>query len=86
MSTVPEKQFLTEEENNTLVEIRTNTRALITEFGEIELAKIQLEERYTNAKKFLAELSQNEQQFTQDLISQYGKVNIDFETGEITPL
>jgi len=86
MSIVSEKKFLTEEEQVTLKEIQTSTRALIAELGEIELIKIQLEERHTNAKNFLAELNTKEKEFTQKVFETYGKVNLNPETGEITPL
>jgi hypothetical protein len=84
MSIVSEKKFLTEEEKNTLKEIQTNTQALIAELGEIELIKIQLEERHVNAKKFLTELGEKEKEFTQSIFNTYGKVSINPETGEIT--
>lgn len=84
MSIVSEKKFLTEEEKNTLKEIQTNTQALIAELGEIELIKIQLEERHLNAKKFLTELGQNEKEFTQAIFKTYGKASINPETGEVT--
>ena len=86
MSIVSEKKFLTEEEQVTLKEIQTNTRALIVELGEIELIKIQLEERHLNAKNFLADLGAKEKEFTQKVFETYGKVTINPETGEITPL
>jgi hypothetical protein len=86
MSIVSEKKFLTEEEKNTLKEIQTNTQALIAELGEIELVKIQLESRRDNAKKFLTELGEKEQEFTQSVFEKYGKASINPETGEITPV
>jgi hypothetical protein len=86
MSIVSEKKFLTEEEKNTLKEIQTNTQALIAELGEIELIKIQLEERHANAKKFLTELGEKEKEFTQSVFDKYGKSSINPETGEITPV
>lgn len=84
MSIVSEKKFLTEEEKNSLKEIQTNTQALIAELGEIELIKIQLEERHASAKKFLAELGEKEKEFTQSVFEKYGKASINPETGEIT--
>jgi hypothetical protein len=86
MSTVIEKTFLTEEELNTLKEIQTRTRRLINEFGEIELIKVQIENRRKNAEKFLSELTSTEQEFTQSVFNTYGRVNIDPETGELTTL
>jgi hypothetical protein len=86
MSTVTEKTFLTEEELNTLKDIQTRTRRLINEFGEIELIKIQIENRHKNAEKFLSDLTSTEQEFTQSVFNTYGRVNIDPETGELTTL
>jgi hypothetical protein len=84
MSIVTEQKFLTEEELASLKEIQSNTQALIAELGEIELVKIQLESRRDNAKKFLAELGEKEQKFTQSVFDTYGKASINPETGEIT--
>jgi hypothetical protein len=84
MSIVTEKQFLTEEELQTLKNIQNQTQALILELGEIELIKIQIEARYQNAKQFLSDLSQTENDFTNTISEKYGKSNINPETGEIT--
>jgi hypothetical protein len=84
MSIVSEKKFLTEEEKTTLKELQQNTQTLIGELGEIELIKLQLENRSENAKKFLSELTEKEKTFTQLVFEKYGKSNIDPETGEIT--
>ena len=84
MSIVTEQKFLTEEELASLKEIQSNTQALIAELGEIELVKLQLENRHGAAKKFLSELRTNEQEFTKNVFDKYGKVSINPETGEIT--
>ena len=86
MSIVSEKKFLTEEELTTLKEIQLNTRDLIAELGEIELIKIQLEKRYKNAKTFLDTLGEKEINFTTSVFTTYGKVNINPEKGERTPI
>ena len=86
MSIVSEKKFLSEEEKTVLLEIRQNTQALIAELGEIELIKIQLEDRYNVAKRFLGDLSNQEKEFTQNVFEKYGKANLNPETGEITLL
>lgn len=86
MSIVSEKKFLTEEEKTTLQKIQTDTRTLIAELGEIELIKIQLEKRHESAKTFLNDISEIEKTFTQTIFEKYGKVNINPENGEITPL
>jgi hypothetical protein len=84
MSIVTEKKFLTEEELQTLQKIQSQTKLLINELGEIELIKLQLENRHNEAKKFLNDLSIVEQEFTQLVFEKYGKVNLNPNTGEIT--
>lgn len=84
MSTVTEQKFLSEEELTSLKEIQSNTQALIAELGEIELVKLQLENRHDSAKTFLTELRTKEQEFTKTIFDKYGKVNVNPETGEIT--
>jgi len=86
MPIVSEKKFLTEEELTTLKEIQSNTRALVSELGEIELIKLQIENRYNTAKQFLNDLSNQEKEFTQTIFKKYGKANLNPENGEITLL
>ena len=56
MSIVTEKKFLIKEELQTLQQIQSKTKSLIVELGEIELIKLQLENRHEAAKKFLNDL------------------------------
>jgi hypothetical protein len=84
MSIVTEKQFLTEEELQTFKTLQNNTQALILELGEIEMIKIQIENRYNSAKEFLQNLTNQEIEFTQSMSDKYGKTSINPETGEIT--
>jgi len=86
MPIVSEKQFLTTEELQNIKDIQSKTQSLILELGEIEMIKIQLENRYELAKSFLKDLSDQEQDFTQKVFETYGKSNINPETGEITKL
>jgi hypothetical protein len=86
MSSVTEKKFLTEEEKTILQKIQVDTRSLVAELGEIELIKLQLENRYNLAKQFLNDLSNQEKEFTQTIFEKYGKANLNPETGEITLL
>ena len=86
MSIVTEKQFLTQEELQTLKNIQDQTQAIVLELGEIEMIKIQIESRYNNAKQFLSDLSKQEQDFTQSVFEKYGKTTVNPETGEIIKL
>jgi len=83
METVTEKKFLTNEELQQLKDIQAETQAIVLEFGEIEMIKIQIESRYENAKAFLSELSTKEKGFTQSIFEKYGKSTLNPETGEI---
>jgi len=86
METVTENKVLAQEELQTLKTIQTETQALIAELGEIELIKIQIENRRKRAEDFLIELEEKEKIFTSSVVEKYGRVNIDPQTGEITPL
>jgi len=79
-----EKKFLTEEEQKELKEIQNQTQAIVLELGEIEMIKIQIENRYQSAKEFLSNTSDLEKKFTKNIFEKYGKVSIDPKTGEIT--
>ena len=86
MPIVTEQKFLTEEELTSLKDIQTKTQSLIAELGEIELIKLQLEERHNSAKVFLTELQNQEQDFSKSTFDKYGKVSVNPETGEIVPM
>lgn len=86
MGIVTEKKFLTQEEIQSLKQIQFQTQSLILELGEIEMVKIQLENRHQLAKQTLNDLSNQEKSFTQAIFETYGKCSIDPETGEITNL
>jgi hypothetical protein len=81
-----EKKFLTEEEFKTLQQIQEETQTVILELGQIELIKIQIEQRHVIAKEFLEDLSNREKEFTKLVFEKYGKSNIDPSTGEILSL
>jgi hypothetical protein len=86
MPIVSEKQFLTEEELQTIKSIQDGTQSLVLELGEIEMIKIQIENRYNNAKEFLQNLTNQEIEFTKSISDKYGKSSINPETGEITQI
>lgn len=81
-----EKKFLTEEEFKTLQQIQEETQNVILELGQIELIKIQIEQRHTIARDFLEDLSNREKEFTKSVFEKYGRSNIDPSTGEIINL
>jgi hypothetical protein len=78
-----EKKVLTQEEKQELSNIQTQTQQLITELGEIELMRLQLEKRKEKAIQLLEKTTLEESTFTQNILNKYGKCNIDPQTGEI---
>tara|TARA_R110000824_G_scaffold131870_2_gene294147 strand:- start:345 stop:611 length:267 start_codon:yes stop_codon:yes gene_type:complete len=81
-----EKKFLEKEELNKLSEIQEKTKQLIFELGEIEMIKLQLDNRRKQSESFLEEISIEEGEFSKTLSEKYGPVNIDPKNGEITKL
>ena len=81
-----EKKFLTEEELKTLKEIQTQTQALIVELGEIEITRLQLEERHEKGKIFLQSLITREKDFNKSMLEKYGDIEIQPETGKIVKI
>ena len=84
METVTENKVLTTEELQTLKNIQNDTQSLISELGEIELIKIQLESRREECKVILIDITKRETTFKEELHSKYGVVGINPTTGEIT--
>ena len=86
MGIVTEKNVITQEELNELQDHLNKSQTLTLELGEIELVKLQLEERYKAAKKTLAELTTKEQEMNKAITNKYGKISLDYKTGEYTKL
>ena len=86
MGIVTEKNVITQEELNELQEHLNQSQTLTLELGEIELIKLQLEVRYETAKKILAELTEKEQEMNKTITDKYGKISLDYKTGEYTKI
>jgi len=86
MGIVTEKNVITQEELNELQDHLNKSQTLTLELGEIELVKIQTETRYEAAKKTLAELTKKEQEINKAITDKYGKISLDYKTGEYTKL
>lgn len=84
MSIVTEKNALTAEELQTLKSLQKQFQSVQFELGEIEVFKIQTEERYEYAKKYLKDAQQQEKEFTQTLKEKYGDITLNLETGEFS--
>jgi hypothetical protein len=86
MGIVTEKNVITQEELNELQKHLNQSQTLTLELGEIELIKLQLETRYETAKKTLVELTKKEQEINKAITDKYGKISLDYKTGEYTKL
>lgn len=81
-----EKQVKVKEEYlEKLNSIKEKGNSAIIELGQIELAKLQLEQRTQNVKQFLSEIHQEETELTQLLKEEYGTGVLDLENGTFTP-
>jgi len=86
MGIVTEKNVITQEELNELQDHLNKSQTLTLELGEIELVKLQLETRYEIAKKTLIELTEKEQKINKAITDKYGKISLDYKTGEYTKI
>ena len=83
---IEKENSLTQEEKLKLEEIQNQTQQLILELGEIEMIKLQINNRYNQAKNFLESITIEERNFTDSLFEKYGKITIDPENGTLTKL
>lgn len=80
-----ENTKLTVEEIEKLQEIQQQNQALALELGNLEITKIQVENRYDELVEFYTQLKSKENEFGKELSSKYGNGTIDLEKGEFIP-
>ena len=76
MGIVTEKNVITQEELKELQEHLNQSQTLTLELGA----------RYETAKKTLVELTKKEQEINKAITDKYGKISLDYKTGEYTKL
>lgn len=81
-----ETKQLSQQELQQVKTIQQNNQAITIEFGQIELAKIDLQDRIQSAKSFLKNLREEEKTLSQFLQQKYGKGTLNIQTGQFTPL
>ena len=84
MSIITEKKSISAEDLSTLRDIQEKTQTLVFALGEIEVMRIQLDERYEQSRAHLIELTQRENAFNELLSSKYGNIELNPTTGEFT--
>lgn len=80
-----ENKKLTTEEIQRITELQQKNNTLVTELGQVELIKLNLQLRKESAEKFLEELRSEEQELGKELTDKYGSGSINLETGEFVP-
>jgi chromosome segregation ATPase len=76
---------LTVEEIEKLQEIQQQNQSLALELGNLEMTKIQVENRYDELVDFYNQLKTTENEFGKELSTKYGNGTIDLEKGEFIP-
>ena len=76
---------MTAEEIEKFQSIEQKNSLVVNELGAIELVKLQIERRRTEAMNFLTSLREEEQAFGKELSEKYGDGSIDLEKGEFLP-
>ena len=84
MSIITEKKSITTDELTTLRGIQEVTQTLVFTLGEIEIMRLQLNERHDEAKKQLLDLTNRENAFNELVSQKYGDIDLDPSTGEFT--
>jgi hypothetical protein len=82
MSIITEKKSISAEDLSTLRDIQEKTQTLVFTLGEIEIMRLQLNERHEEAKKQLLDLTNRENAFNTLLSNKYGDIELDPTTGE----
>ena len=80
-----ENKKLTTEEIQRITELQQKNNTLVTELGQVELIKLNLQLRKESAEKFFEELCSEEQELAKELTDKYGSGSINLETGEFVP-
>jgi len=76
---------LTEEELNKFAEFNQKNNDLVYKLGNLDLTKVQIEERRKELLAFFIQLKEEDAVFSQELTIKYGDGNINFQTGEFIP-
>ena len=81
-----ENKVLTQEELQSLKKLQDQKNQLISDFGVIEIQLQELELQKDVLIKSLEELKQQEYQLGNEIQNKYGRVQVNLDSGEITPL
>ena len=80
-----ETKKLQQEELQQLISLQQKNQDIIMEFGQIEVLKLEIQDRVQIAKQYLAQVREQEKTLVQSLQSVYGEGTIDLDKGEFIP-
>jgi hypothetical protein len=73
---------LEQQELKQLQELQTKSHSILLELGQISFNEIILNQKKEEAKKLLNNIQSEEKTFKEYIISKYGDIDINLETGE----
>ena len=82
---MPEEVKFTEEELKQVQNIQRSYTSLQTQFGQLQLAKIRLDEQESDLKLNLRDIQSEEKKFLDGITEKYGQGSLNPETGVFTP-
>lgn len=77
---------LEEQDLKLLREFQQESEVLISRLGQISFQKLQIETQEEFLKLKFKEITEKELKISEELKNKYGNVNIDLETGNLSPL
>ena len=80
-----ENQKLTPEEIASFIGVRQKNNIIVAEFGNLHIAKLQLDDREIELLNFFNNLKEEEIKLNTSLFEKYGVGSIDIESGEFIP-
>ena len=81
-----ETKKLQQEELQQLISLQEKNQDIIMEFGQIEVLKLEIEDRVQIAKQYLAQIKEEEKTLVEYLQNIYGEGTIDLVKGEFVPV
>ncbi len=79
-------QAFTEQELNQLKDLRSKLNKVTSQFGQLTISKIKIQETENSLKTQLSALEKQETDLAKVLSNKYGKGTINIETGNFTPV
>jgi len=80
-----ETKKLQQEEVQQIISLQEKNQAIIMEFGQIEVLKLEIEDRVQIAKQYLAQIREEEKTLVDFLQSTYGEGTIDLDKAQFIP-